>query len=166
VLGVGLGLLSIDGLEAGPELGVALALAAFGYLLVTLTGRPGVTWPAVFGLGAGVVALRAAGVPPVPVLAVAAALLAVAAVAAGSLRSDPLRLLQIPAAWVFGGVALLATFASAEVAGLIVAAGLVAHAGWDAVLRRARPPLVSPSFVEWCCAFDLVVAAGLVAVIT
>src|SRR5689334_13843847 len=50
-LGLGLGLLSVDGLESGVELGTALALAALGYLLVAVVGRPGITWPAVAGLG-------------------------------------------------------------------------------------------------------------------
>lgn len=164
-LGLALGLLSVDGLQDGVPLGTALAVAAFGYLLVAVAGRPGLTWPAVLVLLAVVVGLRAAGVAPVPVFAVAAAALAVAAVATGRLGRDLLRRLNAPAAWLFAGVALVATLTSTEVGSLLVAAGLAAHAVWDAVLWRAREPVVARSFVEWCAAFDLVVAVGIVAVV-
>ena len=48
---------------------------------------------------------------------------------------------------------------------LLVAVGLIAHAGWDDVLWRARRQVVARSFVEWCAAFDLVVGAGILAVL-
>jgi hypothetical protein len=147
-------------------LGIALALAAFGYLLVALVGRPEITWPAVFGLGVVVVALRLVDVSPIPVFVAAAVALGVAALVTGRLRSDLVRLLQAPAAWLFGGVALVATLVSPQVGSVLVAVGLIAHAGWDAVLWRARRPVVARSFVEWCGAFDLVVGVGILAIVT
>jgi hypothetical protein len=163
--GLGLGLLSIDGLQNGVELGIALALAAFGYLLVAVVGRPAITWPAVLGFGVVVVLLRAVGISPTPVFAIAGAALAVAVVVAGRLRADLLHLLQAPAAWLFGGAALIATLVSEELGSVIVAGGLIAHAGWDLVLWRARQLVVAQSFVEWCAAFDLVVGIGILVIV-
>ena len=96
---------------------------------------------------------------------VAGAGLAVVALVAGRLRTDLLHLLQAPAAWLFGGAALAATLVSPELGSVIVAVGLIAHAGWDIVLWQARRQVVARSFVEWCAAFDLVVGAGILAVI-
>src|SRR5690242_5138289 len=87
-LGLSLGLLSLIDLEDGVELGTALALAAFGYLLVALIGRPQLTWPLVFALTVLVVGLRVADLPPIKVFAVGAVVLAVAAVGTGRLRSE------------------------------------------------------------------------------
>lgn len=165
LLGTAFGLLSVDGLENGVPLGVALAAAAFGYLLVALVGRPELTWPAVFVLLGVVVGVRAAGGDPIVVLAVAAAVLAVVALASGRLRSELLRLLQAPGAWLFGGVAVAATLVSPELGGVLVALGLITHAAWDTVLWRARTAVVSRSFVEWCAAFDLVVGVGILALV-
>jgi hypothetical protein len=164
-LGLGFALLSLDGLEDGVELGNALALAAFGYLLVAVLDRPRVTWPLVVLLVVAVAALRVADVAAVPVLAVAAFALAVVAVLAGWLGTDLLRVLQAPAAWVFGAAALVATLVSVELGSAIVAVGLIAHAVWDAVLWRAEREVVARSFVEWCAVFDVVVGAGILAVI-
>jgi hypothetical protein len=166
LLGLAFAVLTLDGLEDGVGLGNALALAAFGYLLVALVDRPGITWPLVVGLVGVIAVLRLADIPTVPVLAVAAFALAVAAVVSGRLRTDLLRRLQAPAAWVFGAAALAATLVSVELGSVIVAVGLIAHAVWDGVLWRAEREVVSRSFVEWCAVFDVVVGVGILVVVT
>jgi hypothetical protein len=119
----------------------------------------------VVGLVGTIAALRAADLPTIPVFAVAAFALAVVALLSGRLRGDLLRLLQAPAAWLFGGVALVATLVSVEAGSVLVALGLLAHGGWDAVLWRARREVVSRSFVESCAVFDAVVGVGILVVI-
>jgi hypothetical protein len=189
-LGLSLGLLSLIDLQDGVELGTALALAAFGYLLVALVGRPQVTWPMVFTLTAVVVALRVVDLSPITVFAVGAMVLAVVAMSTGRLgagrlgagrlsvgrpgsgrpESDGtaahrLRPLQVPAAWLFGGLALVATLVSVQLGSVLVAVGLIAHAGWDVLLWRARPAVVARSFVETCAVYDLIAGVGILAIV-
>jgi hypothetical protein len=83
----------------------------------------------------------------------------------GEQATQGLRRLQAPAAWLFGAVALAATLVSVQLGSILVAAGLIAHAGWDVVLWRARSAVVARSFVEWCAVYDLVAGVGILAVV-
>jgi hypothetical protein len=171
LLGLAFGLLSVIDLEEGTELGTVLALAAFGYLLIAVVGRPQLTWPVVPLLTVAVVALRVADLSPIWVFAAGAAVLAVVALCTGRLSSGgraphSLRSLQAPASLLFGGLALVATtLVSVQLGSLLVAGGLIAHACWDIVLWRARPAVVARSFVEWCAVYDAVVGVGILAAV-
>ena len=65
--------------------------------------------------------------------------------------------LQAIAMIVFGGLATVALFISPFVGALLVAAGLVAHAGWD-VYHHVNNKAVVRSMAEFCCVLDTVLA--------
>ncbi|HVQ93947.1 MAG TPA: hypothetical protein VMU51_23115 [Mycobacteriales bacterium] len=164
VLGFATAALSLSDYENGLEFATILTLAAAGYLLVAVLARPAATWPLVVALTAVVVALRAADVDPVPVFAAAAVLLAAAGLGTGRLRRDALHLGQVPVALGCVAVALVALGVPADAGALLVAAGLLGHAAWDAVLWRAHR-VVARSFAEWCGALDLTLGLGVVVLV-
>jgi hypothetical protein len=162
VLGLALAALSLSDYDGGTELATVLTIAAAGYLLVAVLGRTAATWPLAFALTAVVVALRVLDVEPVPVLAAVAAVAAVAALASGRLRHDALRLAQIPVAAACAATALVAVGVGPDAGALLVAAGLLGHAAWDAVLWR-RNRVIARTFTEWCGVLDLTLGAGILA---
>ena len=146
--------LTLADLEDGLELAVALLVASVGYLAITVIDRPGATWLVLAALLAAVVLLRVGGIDEWAVSIVAAALLAGVGLVRGPLRRPGLYAAQLPAAFVFGALALGALQAGPEVGRYLVAGGLLAHAAWDAAHWRAGL-IVSRSFAEWCGALDL-----------
>jgi hypothetical protein len=164
VLGFATAALSLSDYEDGLEFATILTLAAAGYLLVAVLARPAATWPLFGALTAVVVALRVADVDPVPVFAAAAVALAAAGLATGRLRRDALHLGQVPVALTCAAVALVALGVPADAGALLVAAGLLGHAAWDAILWRAHR-VVARSFVEWCGALDLTLGLGVLVLV-
>ncbi|GAA0274274.1 hypothetical protein [Cryptosporangium japonicum] len=143
---------------AEPGVGVALVVAAAGYVALAALDRPALTWPIVVALFLGVVALRAFEVPEVPVLAV---ITAVAGVVVVVRRPARWHRLQVPVGLVGVAVFAVALQVPTAVGAVVVALGLLGHAAWDAVLWR-RDAVIARSFAEWCGVFDVVVAVGLV----
>jgi hypothetical protein len=156
-----LAMVSLSDGRAEPGVGVALVVAAAGYVTIAALDRPGLTWPVVVVFFAGVIAARAFDVDPLPALVVVAV--------AGGLfvlarRRTRLQLLQVPV-----GLLGLAAFAAAlevpaKAGAVIVAVGLLGHAAWDAVLWR-RNAVLARSFAEWCGVFDVAVGIGLLALV-
>jgi hypothetical protein len=112
----------------------------------------------------GVVLLQALDVDPAPVLAAGIAVLVLVGLARGTLRRPGLWRLQAPAAVLFGAAALLALAVGGEVGAVVVAAGLLAHAGWDLVHWRADA-IIARSLAEWCAVFDAIVAVSILVVV-
>jgi len=153
--------LTLSGGNAEPGVGVALLVAAAGYVVIAALDRPALTWPVVVLFFAGVVLLRAVEVPEVPVLAVVAVVGAVFVLAR---RRSRWHVLQVPI-----GLLGLAVFATAlevptEAGAVMVAVGLLGHAVWDGVLWR-RGAVIARSFAEWCGVFDVCVAVGLLVLV-
>jgi hypothetical protein len=144
----------------GTDYAVVLPLAAAGYVTVAALGRPRTVWPVLGVLLPGLVALRAAGVDPVPVLAAVATLAAVAGLWRGTLRRSALHLLQMPVALLAITAGVTALNVSPDVGGRVLAVGLIGHAAWDAVLWRADR-VISRSFLECCAVYDVLVGVAL-----
>ena len=108
-------------------------------LYFLLEAVSGVAWPVVLGLGV---------------------VLVVVGLARGQLRRPGVFALQIPALVVFGGAGLVALAVSPEAAVAVAAAGLLAHAAWDAVHWWTRK-VISRSLAEWCMVYDTGVGASI-----
>ncbi|ALE75678.1 hypothetical protein AD006_06635 [Pseudonocardia sp. EC080610-09] len=136
-----------------------LVAAGFVYLGAAALGRPGAAWP-MFWLAFVVIAVSrfVPGVEPVPAMLVVAGVLLVAGLVRGALRPAGGMPLQVGVLAAVGGLAFAASTASPQVAGLIVAAGLLGHAGWDLWHHRTGR-VVSRSLAEFCGVLDAVLAA-------
>lgn len=66
--------------------------------------------------------------------------------------------LQVPAMLILGTLALLTTLIDPTVAGVLIAVGLLAHAGWDLYHHR-RDRVVVRSMAEFCLVLDTLLAA-------
>ena len=101
--------------------------------------------------------------PSVVLLIVAAGFLAVGA-ARGLLRRPGGLPLQAAGMLVFGAGMLAALYAAPEMGAYLVAAGLIAHAAWDAVHFRLDR-VVARSYAEFCGVLDLQVGATVLLVL-
>jgi hypothetical protein len=137
-----------------------LLVAATGYVFIALVDRPRLSWPVVVGCAALVLALRLLGTDPWPALAVAAAALIAAGLITGQFRRPGLYLLQSPATVGFVAVGLTAVAVPAEIGSYLLAAGLLAHAAWDAVHWHANR-IISRTFAEWCGVLDATLGIGI-----
>jgi len=160
LLGLAWAVVSLADFDGGLEYATVLAVAAVGYLAVAVLGRPAATWYVLAAVLAVVVALRVAGIDPWPVLAGGGAALALVGLARGSLRRPGLAAWQAPAMVVFVGVSLVALQVDPDIGAFVVAGGLLGHAAWDVVHRRAGE-IVQRSLAEWCAALDLALAVGI-----
>jgi len=160
-LALALAALSLSDTGDGREIVFVLPLAAAGYAGMAIADRPAATWPVLVVMTAAVVALRAAGVDPWPVLAGAAVALAGVGLLGGQLRRPGLYAAQAPAALGFVAVGVAAVAVPAGVGAYLAAAGLIGHAVWDAVHWRIGTRIVARSFAEWCAVLDLVLGAGI-----
>lgn len=145
---------------SGPGFALVLLIAAVTYLTTSVVDRPRAVWGVLAVLLAGVVLMRVVGVDAGPVLAGAALVLVVAGLARGQLRRAGLYALQVPAVLAFGALALWALRLPPDTGLLLVAAGLIGHAVWDAAHMRGGRIVVRP-FAEWCGVLDLALGVGL-----
>ncbi|MFI5898385.1 hypothetical protein ACIA5D_50780 [Actinoplanes sp. NPDC051513] len=139
-----------------------LAAAGLVYLGAAALGRPGMAWP-LFGVTFVLVGVGFA-VPafdPLWPLLVLAAVLTIVGVATGRWRPSwglPLQLLAM------GAIVVLVLFAgaiAAPLAGILVGAGLLAHAGWD--IRHIRSGrVVATTMAQFCAALDVVLAVTII----
>ena len=156
--------LTLSDVGDGTEFAVVLVVAAVGYLAVAVAERPRATWPLLFLIFGGVVALRLAGLDERAVLLAAGAVLTVVGLARGSLRRPGPASLQVPAAVLFVGAGLLGATAAPEAGLHVVAAGLIGHAAWDAH-HWWVDRIVVRSFAEWCGVLDLTLGIGILVLV-
>ncbi|MFG1926088.1 hypothetical protein [Cryptosporangium sp. NPDC048952] len=161
LLAIAVAAVSLSDGAAEPGVGVALVVAAAGYVVIAAFDRPALTWPMVVVLFGGVVALRAFEVPEVPVLVVIAA---VGAVVVLVRRQSRMHVLQVPVGLLGLTVFAVALEVPTSVGAVVAALGLLGHAAWDAVLWR-RGTVIARSFAEWCGVFDALVAVGLIVLV-
>ena len=157
LLGAALAVQSLVDSSGGLEFTAVLFIAAAGYQALALLDRPRWTWPAVVVLFAAVIGLRALRIDVVAVMVVAVLVLAVAVLVT---RLHGLRMLQVPVALALAGTGVLAFQVPPDIATVVVAVGLIAHAAWDVVLWRADA-VVARTFTEWCAVYDVVLGVGL-----
>ncbi|MDF2806032.1 MAG: hypothetical protein K0S43_978 [Cellulosimicrobium sp.] len=142
---------------------LVLTAAAFVYLGAAALGRRDAAWP-LFGLtfvliGVGFVV---PGFDPFWAMLGVVVVLAVYGLARGAARPAWGLPLQAAAMAVVVGVAVAVALLGQPWAGLVVGAGLLAHAAWDVHhLRTGR--VVSASLAAFCCALDAVLGTAVVA---
>lgn len=139
---------------AGGTTAPVLVAAGFVYIGAAAVGRRSAAWP-MFGvtfvlIGAG---RFVPGVDPVTLMLAAGLLLAVAGFVLGRGRPGHGLPLQLAALLAIGAIAYLASTVSPQVAAVIVAVGLLAHAGWD-VWHHRTGRVVSRSLAEFCMVLD------------
>lgn len=148
------------GLSAGRATEV-LTAAAFVYLGSAALGHRAAAWP-LFGLTFVLIGVGFAvpGFSPFWTMLGLGAALVVHGVIRGALRPGWGLPLQTAAMVVVAAVALAAMVTGLPWAALIVAAGLLAHAGWDVHHLRTQR-VVAHSMAEFCAALDTVLAVAL-----
>ncbi|MEL7974381.1 hypothetical protein AAG589_00835 [Isoptericola sp. F-RaC21] len=145
------------GLADARDVAPVLAASGFVYLAAAALGRPGAAWPA-FGVTFVLIgAAKLTDLDPVPWMLGLAVVLAVVGLVAGRGRPAWSLPLQAAAMLVLAAAALLAVRADPTVGGLVVAVGLLAHAGWDLYHHRTRR-VVSLTLAEFCMVLDVLLA--------
>ncbi|MGN7701323.1 hypothetical protein [Cellulosimicrobium sp. 22601] len=141
---------------------LVLTAAAFVYLGAAALGRRDAAWP-LFGLTFVLIGVGFAlpGFDPFWAMLGVVVVLAVYGLARGAARPAWGLPLQAAAMAVVVGVAVAVALLGQPWAGLLVGAGLLAHAAWDVHhLRTGR--VVSASLAAFCCALDAVLGAAVV----
>lgn len=149
----------LNGSERGTDLAAIVVASGLVYLAAAALEIRWVSWP-VFLLSVVVITLARLGLIPfdaASAMLIVAAIVAVYGVVRALRRPNRELPLQAIAMIVFGGLATVALFISPFVGALLVAAGLVAHAGWD-VYHHVNNKVVVRSMAEFCCVLDTVLA--------
>ena len=163
VLGAAVAVFSGLGVDNGAGLAMVVVASAFIYLAVAAQGSARSAW----GWFALSIALITVGKivgdewAPVLVMVAVAVPLVVWGVTRGRWPLPGGLRRQTAAMSAFGAVAVVGLDLDSAVGGLLVAAGLVAHGGWDVVHHR-RNRVVVRSFAELCVVLDLVLAGIIV----
>ncbi|MFF0339997.1 hypothetical protein [Kribbella sp. NPDC004875] len=153
------------GLVSGADVAAVVTASGFVYLGAAALRRRGAAWPVfaisfvLVGIGSQVETVNASWLMLAP-----AAVLAAYGVIRGALRPAWGLPLQSAAMIVLAAAALAALEVNRTAAGLLVAGGLLVHAGWDAYHHRVDRVVVR-SMSEFCCVLDTVLA-GIVLIVT
>lgn len=153
----------LNGSEHGTDLAAIVVASGLVYLAAAALELPWVSWP-VFLLSVVVITVARFGLIPFDAtwaMLILAALFAVYGVILAMRRPNRELPLQAIAMVVFGGLATVALFISPFVGALLVAAGLVAHAGWD-VYHHVKNKVVVRSMAEFCFVLDTALAIVIV----
>lgn len=153
----------LNGSEHGTDLAAIVVASGLVYLAAAALELPWVSWPA-FLLSVVVITVGRFGLIPFDAtwaMLIVAALFAVYGVIRTLRRPNRELPLQAIAMVVFGGLATVALFISPFVGALLVAAGLVAHAGWD-VYHHVKNKIVVRSMAEFCFVLDTALAIVIV----
>ncbi|RVH43151.1 hypothetical protein [Sinorhizobium meliloti] len=153
----------LNGSEHGTDLAAIVVASGLVYLAAAALELPWVSWPA-FLLSVVVITVGRFGLIPFDAtwaMLIVAALFAVYGVIRTLRRPNRELPLQAIAMVVFGGLATVALFISPFVGALLVAAGLVAHAGWD-VYHHVKNKIVLRSMAEFCFVLDTALAIVIV----
>ncbi|MBM9465376.1 hypothetical protein JL108_18145 [Aeromicrobium sp. YIM 150415] len=145
------------GVTDGRELAAVVAASGVVYLAAAATGRRWAGWAA-FGVTFVLIGLdTAVGLDATPWLLAFAAVLVLVGIAGRRRRPLWSLPLQTAAMLVLATAALVATRLDAVAGGLVVAAALLGHAGWD-VHHRRTGRVVNRSLAEFCAVLDVIVA--------
>ena len=147
--------------DATHRLAETLLILPMLYVIVAALRSRRATWPVFFGCTALFIALRLQDwVEPSVVLLAVALTAAIWGTSHGHHRERDFRL-QLVGMAGFGALAVAGLVVDPDLGRYLVAAGWLGHAVWDWV-HLAKDRVVSRSYAEWCGAFDLMIAAGLV----
>jgi len=152
------------GIESGAEVAPIVTASGFIYLGAAALQQRKAAWPVfavsfvAVGLGSNVDGINATWV-----MLGLAAVLAVYGVVRGALQPTWGMPLQAGVLVVLAASALVAVQANQTVAGLLVAAGLIAHAAWDTYHHRTGRVVVR-SMTEFCMVLDTLLAAAVLVV--
>jgi hypothetical protein len=153
------------GIASGAEVAAVITASGFVYLGSAALQRRTAAWPVfaisfvLVGLGLNVSGFNASWW----MVGIAAALL-LYAVTRGALKPTWGVPLQAAALAILAPLALIAAEANQTVAGVLVAAGLFAHTGWD-IYHHRTDRVVVRSMAEFCAVLDSLLAV-LVLVVT
>lgn len=154
-------LVTLYGLDDVRGLAFLLVLAPLAYLVPASFNRPGITWPAVLIGSFAVGPLRFFDLNTAYALLVGT----VAFVVIGTVRRAPGFGIQVVAAVISAALAVIAIEAgSIVVGGVLIAIGLLGHAGWDAYHHRVDR-VVPRSYAEWCFVVDVVLGVAAIVLI-
>jgi hypothetical protein len=152
-------------LAQGRDLAPVVAASGFVYLGAAAFQKPSWAWP-LFIVTFIVIAVARAGFAPYDptwALIILAAILALYGFLRGAARQKEGLPLQALAMIVFGAIAAIALVVNPTLGAYLVAAGLFAHAGWDAYHHRTGKVVVR-SMAEFCLVLD--VALAIVIIVT
>jgi hypothetical protein len=158
------GFVALD-LSRGRDLAPILAASGLVYLGAAALQKPSTAWP-VFIVTFIVITVASLGLINVDatwvLLGLAGALFAYGLIRGAGHAAGGLPL-QTTAMVVVGAVAAIALFVNEVVGAYLVAAGLLAHAAWDAYHHRVNRVVVR-SMAEFCFVLDILLAAAIVIV--
>ncbi|SDK82992.1 hypothetical protein SAMN05216298_1547 [Glycomyces sambucus] len=162
--GIAVGVLSGYGVAAGADLAPVLTASGLVYLGAAALQRRGAAWPVFF---VAFVVIGASRFLPWEdaatwVLLGFAAAFALYGLVRGAIRPFEALPLQSLAMVLFGGASVLVLIIGGDTAAYIVAAGLLAHAGWDAWHHRTGRVVVR-SMTEFCMFLDVIAAGFMIA---
>lgn len=152
-------------LTSGRDLASILAASGLVYLGAAALQKPAMAWP-LFLITFVVITVDSIGVigfDATWILLGLAGLLFVYGLLRGAMTGFEGLPLQSLAMIIVGAAAAVALFVEPTFGAYLVAAGLVAHAGWDAYHHRANRVVVR-SMAEFCFVLDLLLAAAIVVV--
>jgi len=145
------------GLTDGRDVAPVVAASGLVYLAAAATQRRWAAWAA-FGIAFALITLdKFADLDAMPWLLVLAGVLVI--VGPASLRTHPRWALplQTAAMLVLGATAVLALQLDPTVGGLLVAAALLGHAGWD-IHHHRTGRVVDHALARFCAVLDVLVA--------
>ena len=151
------------GTEHGGELASIVAASGLVYLAAAALQRPSSAW-LMFFMSVVVITVSKIGwigFDATWVLLGLAGLFVAYGLLRGAWRSAGGLPLQALAMLAFGATAVVALYANEIVGAFLVAAGLLAHAAWDAYHHRANK-VVTRSLAEFCFVLDTLLAASIV----
>jgi hypothetical protein len=163
ILGIATAVAVTLNLSDGADLAPALAAMAVIYLAAAAVRRPSAAWPLFIGALTVILAIEALvgdRAATWAFIGLAVPLMAYT-VSSRTTRADRTLRSQAIAVIGFGVVAAIALRPSDDVGAYLVAAGLAAHAVWDAYHHWANKAVVR-SYAEFCCVLDALLAAAIV----
>jgi hypothetical protein len=146
------------GLGVGGGFPAIVLVCAVIYVLAAVARRPWVAWLGflVTGPAVAIGPILDAEWLSLVIIGAFGLVLVVIGIVRGTWRVPEYRM-QLIGVVAFAAAALLAYLASPPLAGILIAAGLLAHGAWDVVHHR-RNAVVSRSYAEFCAVLDLVLA--------
>lgn len=152
-------------LGVGDGFASIVMVCAVIYVFAAVAARPGFAWLG-FAASIPLVAIGAIGAIldaewlALALIAGLALVLVLVGLARGTWRT-PANRWQLVGVAVFAAVAVAAVATSPLVAGILVAAGLAAHAAWD-IVHHVRHAVVTRPYAEFCAVLDLTLAVAVV----